>query len=124
MWATRNEDKAFLAAALTVTRRQIDELGFKPMFNGIDLKEWKGGDGFWQVKDGILQAQSSLEKVCKKQCHLIWAGGQPGDFEMRCEFKLSPEANSGIQIRTRDQEFGDSGYQADMNGGGNYCLIA
>ncbi len=119
-WATRNEDKAFLAAALTVTRRQIDELGFKPMFNGIDLKEWKGGDGFWQVKDGILQAQSSLEKVCKKQCHLIWTGGQPGDFEMRCEFKLSPEANSGIQIRTRDQEFGDSGYQADMNGGGNY----
>lgn len=119
-WAVRDEDKAFLAAALKSTRLQISEQGFKPMFDGLTLKQWKGGDGFWHVKDGLLQAQSSPEKVCKKQCHLIWTGGQPGDFEMRCEFKLSPEANSGIQIRTRDQEFGDSGYQADMNGGGNY----
>ena len=119
-WAVRSEDKALLAAAVANTGRQISEQGFKPMFNGRDLKEWKGGGGFWQVKDGILQAQSSPDKVCKQQCHLIWAGGQPGDFEMRCEFKLSPEANSGIQIRARSQELGDSGYQADMNGGGNY----
>ncbi len=120
-WAVRDEDKAFLTAALAVTRRQIAEQGFKPMFDGVSLKQWKGGGGFWQAKDGLLQAQSSPDKVCKQQCHLIWTGGKPGDFEMRCEFKLSPEANSGIQIRTRDQEFGDSGYQADMNGGGNYA---
>ena len=119
-WASRDEDKAFLGAALAVTRRLIGEQGFTPMFDGTSLKQWKGGGGFWQAKDGILQAQSSLDKVCKQQCHLIWTGGQPGDFEMRCEFKLSPEANSGIQIRAADQEFGDSGYQADMNGGGNY----
>jgi HEAT repeat protein len=119
-WAVREEDKAFLNAALTATRRQFAEQGFTPMFDGTSLKQWKGGGGFWLAKDGILQAQSSLEKVCKQQCHLIWTGGKPGDFEMRCEFKLSPEANSGIQLRTRDQEFGDSGYQADMNGGGNY----
>ena len=119
-WAARDEDKAFLAAAIAVTRGQLAEHGFKPMFDGTSLKQWKGGGGFWQAKDGILQAQSSPDKVCKQQCHLIWTGGQPGDFEMRCEFKLSPEANSGIQIRSRDQEFGDSGYQADMNGGGNY----
>ena len=119
-WAVRDEDKAFLAAALKAARLLISEQGFKPMFDGLSLKQWKGGGGFWQAKDGILQAQSSLDKVCKQQCHLIWTGGQPGDFEMRCEFKLSPEANSGIQLRTRDQEFGDSGYQADMNGGGNY----
>ena len=119
-WATRDTEKSFVAAALTNTRRQIGEQGFSPMFDGTSLKQWKGGGGFWLAKDGILQAQSSPDKVCAKQCHLVWTGGQPGDFEMRCEFKLSPEANSGIQIRTRDQEFGDSGYQADMNGGGNY----
>lgn len=119
-WAARDEDKAFVAAALKSSRLVISEQGFKPMFDGLSLKQWKGGGGFWQVKDGILQAQSSLDKVCKQQCHLIWTGGKPSDFEMRCEFKLSPEANSGIQIRTLDQEFGDSGYQADMNGGGNY----
>lgn len=119
-WAVREEDKAFLNASLTVTRRLVSEQGFTPMFDGTSMKQWKGGDGWWQVKDGILQAQSSEEKPCKKTCHLIWTGGQPADFEMRCEFKLSPEANSGIQIRSADQTFGDSGYQADMNGGGNY----
>jgi len=119
-WAVREEDKTFLKAALTVAKRQVGEDGFRPMFDGVSMKQWKGGGGFWQVKDGLLQAQSSPDKVCKRQCHLIWTGGQPGDFEMRCEFKLSPEANSGIQLRTLDQEFGDSGYQADMNGGGNY----
>jgi len=119
-WAVRDEDKAFLSAALAVTRRQASEQGFVPMFNGVDLSDWKGGDGWWQVKDGILQAQSSEDKPCKKNSHLIWKGGQPGDFEMRAEFRLSPSANSGIQIRSKDQEFGDSGYQADMNGGGNY----
>jgi HEAT repeat protein len=119
-WATRDEDKAFLAAALAVTRRQLAEKGFQPMFDGTSLKQWKGGGGWWQVKDGILQAQSSEEKPCTKNSHLIWTGGQPGDFELRAEFRLSPSANSGIQIRSKEEEFGDSGYQADMNGGGDY----
>ena len=119
-WALRDEDRAFLSASRAVTSRLLVEQGFTPMFNGVDLKQWKGGDGWWQVKDGILQAQSSEEKPCKKNSHLIWTGGEPGDFEMRAEFRLSPGANSGIQIRSNDQEFGDSGYQADMNGGGNY----
>ncbi|HOM59077.1 MAG TPA: DUF1080 domain-containing protein [Kiritimatiellia bacterium] len=119
-WAVREEDKALLKAALAVTRRMQAEQGFVPMFNGSDMKQWKGGDGWWQVKEGVLQAQSSEEKPCKKNSHLIWTGGEPGDFELRAEFRLSPGANSGIQIRARNQEFGDSGYQADMNGGGNY----
>lgn len=119
-WATRDEDKAFLAAALAVTRRQLAEKGFQPMFDGTSLKQWKGGGGWWQVKDGILQAQSSEEKPCAKNSHLIWTGGQPGDFELRAEFRLSPSANSGIQVRSKNEEFGDSGYQADMNGGGDY----
>jgi len=119
-WAVRGEDKAFLAAAIKATRLQVSEQGFKPMFDGLSLKQWKGGGGFWQVKDGILQAQSSQEKPCKKNSQLIWTGGQPGDFEMRAEFRLSPGSNSGIQLRCQDQEFGDNGYQADMNGGGDY----
>lgn len=119
-WAVRDEDKAFLKAALDLTCKLQAEQGFVPIFNGQNLNGWKGGGGWWEVKDGILQAQSSEEKPCKKNSHLIWTGGQPGDFELRAEFRLSPSANSGIQIRSQDAEFGDSGYQADMNGGGNY----
>jgi len=119
-WAVRDEDKKFLNSALAVTDKLWSEQGFKPMFNGKNLKEWTGGDGWWSVKNGILQGQSFKDKPCKKTCHLIWKGGQPGDFEMRCEFHLSPHANSGVQIRSKNQVHGDSGYQADMNGGGNY----
>lgn len=119
-WALRDEDKALLAASIKATQGLMAEEGFTPMFDGVSLKNWKGGDGWWEVKDGILQAQSSEEKPCNKNSHLIFTGSQPADFEMRAEFKLSPSANSGIQLRALDQEFGDSGYQADMNGGGNY----
>ena len=119
-WAVRDEDKAFLKAAINVTRSQLAEKGFTPMFDGVSLKQWKGGGGWWQVKDGVLQAQSSEEKPNKQNSQLIWTGGQPGNFEMRAEFRLSPGANSGIQLRCKDQEIGDNGYQADMNGGGNY----
>ena len=119
-WAVRDEDKALLASSIKVTEKLSAEQGFKPMFNGKNLKEWTGGDGWWSVKNGILQGQSFEDKPCKKTCHLIWKGGQPGDFEMRCEFRLSPYANSGVQVRSKKQVHGDSGYQADMNGDGNY----
>lgn len=119
-WAVRDEDKTFLAAALKVYDKLEAEQGFQPMFNGKDLSEWEGGDGWWSAKDGILQGQSFEDKPCTKTCHLIWKGGEPGDFELRAEFRLSPEANSGIQVRAKNQVFGDSGYQGDMNGGGNY----
>jgi hypothetical protein len=43
-----------------------------------------------------------------------------GDFELRLSFRLSPQANSGVQLRALPQCVGDNGYQADMNGGGDY----
>jgi hypothetical protein len=58
--------------------------------------------------------------VCKTNDHLIWKGGTPGDFELRTEFRLSKSANSGIQMRSEAVSNKDTGYQADMNGGGNY----
>jgi hypothetical protein len=119
-WAVRDEDKKFLASVLANLEKSYSEQGFKSMFNGKNLSEWSGGDGWWSVSEGILQAQSFEDKPCQHTCHLIWKGGEPGDFEMRCEFRLSPDANSGIQIRSKNQVRGDSGYQADMNGSGQY----
>lgn len=118
--ALRDEERALVDATLKAVGGQLAEEGFKLMFDGKSLAGWKGGGGWWEAKDGILQAQSSTEKPCKQNSHLIWTGGQPGDFEMRAEFKLSPGANSGIQVRSLDEENKDTGYQADMNGTGDY----
>jgi HEAT repeat protein len=119
-WATRDEDKALVNAALKAVGGLVSEEGFTPIFDGKSLAGWKGGGGFFEVKDGILQGQTFEGKIPKQTSHLIWTGGQPADFDLRLEFKLSPQSNSGIQIRSKDQEFGDNAYQADMNGGGNY----
>lgn len=97
------------------------EEGFVPMFNGKDLSGWeqKGG-AWWSAADGVLKAESTAATPLASNNHLIWRGGTPGDFEMRAEFRLSKSSNSGIQLRAEDKFDRDSGYQADMNGGGNF----
>ncbi len=111
---------ALVLAGAPFALAQETEEGFTPIFNGKDLTGWTGGGGWWTVADGVLTAESTAEKPCAKNSHLIWQGGQPGDFELRAEFRLSRSANSGIQIRSENVADRDTGYQADMNGGGNY----
>jgi hypothetical protein len=56
---------------------------------------------------------------------LYWTGGEPGDFDMRCRFRISAEGNSGVQFRSERRANWDTwGYQGDMDGAGVYmgCL--
>ncbi len=89
------------------------------LFNGKDLSGWDGAPGWWTVEDGALTAQSTPEKPCTKCNYLIWKGGQPENFELTAEFRLSDKANSGIQLRSAAlADWDTSGYQADMTGDG------
>ena len=112
---------AMLACALaSAAPAADDEKGFKPIFKGKDLTDWDGKPGWWYVEDGALTSQSTKEKPCKGCNYLIWRGGKPADFELRCLFRLSEGdgSNSGIQFRSQERPNWDtSGYQADMNGG-------
>ena len=95
------------------------EAGFTPIFNGKDLTGWDGKPGWWKVEDGALTAESTPEKPCKECNYLIWRGGQPADFELMADFRLSGAGNSGIQLRSKALPNWDtSGYQADMSGDG------
>ena len=90
-----------------------------PLFNGKDLTGWEGAPGWWRVEDGALTSESTVDKPCKKANYLVWTGGQPADFELELDFKLSEKGNSGIQIRSeRRPNFDMFGYQADMTGEG------
>jgi hypothetical protein len=55
-----------LAASIKATRAHGGK-GFTPMFDGVSLKNWKGGGGWWEVKDGILQAQVRGEALQEEQ---------------------------------------------------------
>jgi hypothetical protein len=110
-----------VAAALAVSCliTLAAQAGEQRLFNGKDLDGWDSAPGWWHVEDGALTAESTPEKPCKKCNYLIWKGGEPADFELTADFKLSASANSGIQIRSeRRPEWNTMGYQADMTGNG------
>ncbi len=92
----------------------------RQLFNGRDLTGWQGAPGWWRVEDGVLIAESTVKNPCRKSNYLVWTEGQPADFQLDCEFRLSADANSGIQIRSETRpEFDTYGYQADMTGDGS-----
>lgn len=89
------------------------------LFNGKDLTGWEGAPGWWSVEDGTITSESTPEKICRKPNYLVWTGGQPADFQLDCEFKISSHGNSGIHIRSERRPDHDMfGYQADMTGDG------
>ena len=122
--ATGDERAALVRIIDALDRRGLvpgaDTVLFRPIFNGKDLTGWSQQDGYFSVKDGVITGESTPEHLCKPNHHLVYTAEELTDFELRAEFRLSKGANSGIQLRCKPQFIGDNGYQADMNGGGNY----
>jgi type 1 glutamine amidotransferase len=104
------------------------EEGFTSMFNGKDLTGWEGSPDLWSVRDGAITGQTTKENPARENTFLIWKDGQPGDFEMRCSFRIVANndvgfANSGVQFRSKvvkPSYWVVAGYQADMEAGPNY----
>jgi hypothetical protein len=104
------------------------EEGFTSMFNGRDLTGWNGVTELWSVQDQAIVGRTTTEQPAKENTFLVWTNGQPGDFEMRCSFKILPNnsdgfANSGIQYRSKvvkPSYWVVAGYQADMEAGPTY----
>ncbi|HEY2587568.1 MAG TPA: DUF1080 domain-containing protein [Tepidisphaeraceae bacterium] len=81
--------------------KQLNDPGFKRVFNGKDFTGWAGPVENYEVNDGAI--------VCKPK-----KGGDPyfnqelGDFEAKLEFKLPPAGNNGLAIRYPGK--GDTAY--------------
>ena len=123
--AATGDAKAALVRILnTLDRRGFvpgaEAVLFRPIFNGRDLAGWSQQDGYFSVRDGVITGESTPNHLCKPNHHLVYTAEELSDFELRAEFRLTKGANSGIQLRCKPQFIGDNGYQADMNGGGNY----
>jgi hypothetical protein len=105
----------------------------KALFNGKDLKGWKGQMEFWSVKDNAITGQTTKENPAKGNTFLIWQDGEVGDFELTCKFKIVDEngkaegfGNSGIQYRSKVLDPAYSvvgGYQADFEVGKTFSGI-
>ena len=128
--ATLGASAVLLAQTAGLFAADVEE-GFQSIFNGKDLTGWEGNPKLWSVKDGAITGQTTAENPAKGNTFLIWTNGTPGDFELRCSYKLVPGddkgfANSGIQYRSKVFDPANwvvGGYQADMEAGPNYSGI-
>jgi hypothetical protein len=98
--------------------------GFKKIFDGKSLKGWKGDSTIWRVEAGAIVGEIKPDQVLKRNTFLVWTGGQPADFELKCLFRISDKGNSGINYRSTllspEFPFALRGYQADIDGAAQY----
>jgi hypothetical protein len=102
-----------------------EEEGFKPIFDGKTLEGWKAPDmSCWSVEDGAITARSTEQHQVTANQFLVWQLGELDDFELKLKYRISgtPEANSGIQFRSRLEKDGHAvGYQADIDLAGQWA---
>jgi len=94
------------------------------LFDGKTLTGWEGDTAYWRVEDGqIIGERKASDEPLKRNTFLIWKGGQPADFELKLQYKISPEGNSGVNYRSEpveDVTHALKGYQADIDGQNKY----
>jgi hypothetical protein len=98
--------------------------GFRPIFDGKSLEGWDGNTEVWRVENGAIVGQTTAEKPTKGNTFLVWRKGEPSDFELVLEFRMTG-GNSGIQVRSFENpaEWGKwviGGYQADIDSGNTF----
>ncbi|HSY18706.1 MAG TPA: DUF1080 domain-containing protein [Candidatus Acidoferrales bacterium] len=100
-----------------------DESGFVPIFDGKTLAGWEGDPQYWRVEDGALVGEVTPTNLLKVNSFIVWHGGEPKDFELKVEYRISAKGNSGINYRSEMATNGPwamKGYQADIDGRNQY----
>jgi len=110
--------RALLALAFTTGALAGD--GFVPIFDGT-LKDWEGDPTYWRAENGVLIGEVRPDTLLKKNSFIIWRGGEVGDFELKLEYRVSKDGNSGInyrsiQVADPETNWAMQGYQADIDG--------
>ncbi len=92
--------------------------GWQALFNGTDLAGWSGDSRLWRVEDGVLIGETDdVGRKIDANSFLIWQGGEPGDFELEFQARVSGN-NSGVQYRSRlidPTKWVVGGYQLDLH---------
>jgi len=90
--------RTFLVVALLSSYCAIAAEPWKDLFDGKTLNGWeqKGGQAKYTVEDGQIVGRTVLNTdnsfLCTKQFY--------SDFILEVDFKVDPQLNSGVQIRS------------------------
>jgi 3-keto-disaccharide hydrolase len=102
--------------------------GYDSIFDGTSLKGWDGDPKLWRAEGNAIVGETTPENKIDENTFLIWRGGEPADFELKLEYRISA-TNSGIQFRSVQLPQGSpdgrggsikgkwvlKGYQADID---------
>jgi hypothetical protein len=105
-----------------------DEPGFQSIFDGQTLAGWDGDPKYWRVEDGALVGEITPATIAKSNTFIVWRAGRPRDFELKLDYRITAEGNSGINYRsvvvpdpvTPENRFAMRGYQCDIDGRKRY----
>ncbi len=101
---------AALLAVFAQPLSAAQNAGWITLFDGKTLDNWtKTGDANWRVADGALQAdKGGMSYLVSKESY--------GDFEVRAEFWVDDDANSGIFLRCADPKMpsADACYEVNI----------
>ena len=116
---------ATLFAQLVFPEINNDETGFVSIFDGKTLDGWVGDPVYWSVKEGIMTGIVTPETLLSENSFIIWQGGQPRNFELKMEYRVSDKGNSGINYRSvpyleTESQYALKGYQLDIDGQGEW----
>jgi hypothetical protein len=75
-----------------------DRAGFQSIFDGT-MKNWDGDPSIWKAEGNVLTGTTTEANPLKENTFVIWRGGEPADFELKVEYRMSA-TNSGIQFRS------------------------
>jgi Domain of Unknown Function (DUF1080) len=101
------------------TKTTEPDAGFVSIFDGRTLTNWDGDPAYWRVEDSALVGEITPENVIRRNTFIIWRGGSPTDFELKLEYRISDQGNSGVNYRgveLPDAKWSLAGYQADIDG--------
>ncbi|NLR77525.1 DUF1080 domain-containing protein [Chitinophaga eiseniae] len=100
-----------------------NDSGFVSIFDGKTLQGWDGDSIHWRAENGCLVGEVTPQTLLKTNTFLVWKGGQPANFELTGEFRITGGGNSGINYRSvwvDNVPHALKGYQADIDGANRY----
>jgi len=86
--------------SVATTGRATSEPGFVNLFDGKTLEGWvrRGGKATYTVQEGCIVGSSAPGD---KENTFLCTKKEYGNFILELEFKVDPELNSGVQIRSQ-----------------------
>lgn len=106
---------ACLASSVALAEDRDD--GFVSLFDGKSLNGWSALPGStasdWSVRDGAITGIGSANR----QSYLVWKERDLTDFELRFQYRLLTDGNTGVEIHAQPDQTGKrpfEGYHADL----------